>query len=143
MNDANTRLQELMRVCRDRGLPITIQRRVVLEVLAERTDHPSADQIFEAVRAAIPNVSRTTIYRVLETLIELGLVTRINQPGTAERFEARLDRHHHVVCRRCTKIEDVEDSRLNRLALPKVAGFKVSDYSVYFSGLCKACERKH
>jgi Fur family peroxide stress response transcriptional regulator len=62
---AAARLKKLEEVCRERGLPLTTQRRTVLEVLLERSDHPTADQIFEAVKVRNPRIARRTVYRSL------------------------------------------------------------------------------
>ena len=65
------RLQEFEALCRERGSPLTVQRRDILKAILERDDHPSADQIYETVKDRIPGLSRTTVYRVLDTLVEL------------------------------------------------------------------------
>jgi Fur family peroxide stress response transcriptional regulator len=119
---------------------MTVQRRAILAALQGRTDHPTADRLYASVRRRVPGLSRTTVYRVLDALVRNGLVARIQGPGAAERYDARMDRHHHAVCTRCERILDVEDARLDRLPLPRVAGFRVADYSVYYSGVCR---RKH
>ena len=64
------RLQEFEETCRRKGLPLTVQRRVILEAVLQRDDHPTADQIYEAVQERIPQLSRTTVYRVLDALLD-------------------------------------------------------------------------
>ena len=63
--------------CRHRGVPLTVQRRLILQALAGRHDHPTADQILQQVRKRLPEVSRTTVYRVPETFVDLGLAVKI------------------------------------------------------------------
>src|SRR5512144_2336301 len=94
------RVATLERVCRREGVPLTIQRRAVLEALLEHDDHPTADQILADVRGRLPGVSRTTVYRVLETLVGLGLAAKSCHPGSGARFDPETDRHHHLVCLR-------------------------------------------
>ena len=65
------RLSEFEKLCRNRGLPLTVQRRVVLQVVLEHDDHPTADQILEAVKDRVPGISRTTVYRSLDTLADM------------------------------------------------------------------------
>lgn len=65
------RLEEFEEICRQKGLPVTMQRRVILEAILQRGDHSTADQIYEAVQDRIPQLSRTTVYRTMETLLEL------------------------------------------------------------------------
>jgi Fur family transcriptional regulator, peroxide stress response regulator len=134
---AARKLEELSRRCR----PLTVQRRAVLEALVRRRDHPSADQVWEDVRARLPGVSRTTVYRVLDALATRGVVRALDGPG-ARRYEARTERHHHAVCRVCGRIADVADARLDRLPVPRGEGFAVEDYSVHFTGRCRACSRR-
>ena len=118
--DSADKLKRLEGVCRERGLPVTTQRRAVLDVLLQRTDHPTADQIFDAVRKRNPQISRRTVYRVLDTLAELGLIRRVHHPGGTARYDAKTHRHHHLVCIHCNKIVDLESPALDQLSLPKV-----------------------
>ncbi len=141
---AAERLRKLEELCRERGIPLTTQRRTVLEVLLRRSDHPTADLIFEAVKARNSRISRRTVYRVLETLAELGLIRRVHHPGAAARFDAKTYRHHHLVCTRCNKVIDLENADLDSIALPKGKphGFDVRDFSVQLMGICPQCRQK-
>jgi Fur family peroxide stress response transcriptional regulator len=134
-------LGRLARACRERGLPVTVQRRAVLEALVPRDDHPSADDLFEAVSRTVPGISRTTVYRVLETLVDLGLASRISHPGGGARFELRRGRHHHLHCARCGCVKDFTSPALEALELPRLAahGFEVDDWSLHVTGLCADC----
>jgi Fur family peroxide stress response transcriptional regulator len=120
---------------------LTHQRRVILELLADRRDHPSADQVFEAATALLPDLSRTTVYRVLEALVRIGLVRAVCHPGSSMRYEVVSDRHHHLVCRSCNRLFDFAAPRYNDLPLPRPRnnGFRVDDYSIQFRGLCADC----
>ena len=128
--------------CRNSDLPLTVQRRVILQALVGREDHPTADQILRQVRKRLPEVSRTTVYRVLDTLVELGLAVKICSPGKGARFDPRTDRHHHLVCVQCEKVMDFEAPRLNLLPLPdtRTRAFDILDYSIHFRGLCAGCK---
>ncbi|MBN1851230.1 MAG: transcriptional repressor [Pirellulales bacterium] len=137
-------LKRLEKICHARGMPLTSQRSMVLEVLLQRDDHPTADQVLEAVRSRSPRISRRTVYRVLDTLAELGLIRRVHHPGARARFDAKMHRHHHLVCTRCNRIVDLESRRFDDIALPKGKshGFKVYDYSVQLVGICPDCQKK-
>ncbi|MBN1912448.1 MAG: transcriptional repressor [Pirellulales bacterium] len=137
-------LEDFEVLCREAGLPVTVQRQVVYEDLIRRCDHPTADQVFETVSRQMPQISRTTVYRVLETLVELGVVRRICHPGTAVRFDGRHEPHHHLVCRECQKVIDYERSALPAVPLPKgkPRGFVVEDYSIQLLGRCAECRKK-
>ena len=138
------RLQQFESLCRERGLPLTVQRRDILRTILERDDHPSADQVYEAVKGRIPGLSRTTVYRVLDTLVELGAVRRLHHPGSGARFDGKLQRHHHLVCRKCGCVIDIDNAGLDRLKVPagQRHGFQIEDYSVHFTGLCQECRRQ-
>lgn len=127
--------------CRKNGLAMTVQRRVVLDALAERTDHPSADQLYDAVRGRLRGISRTTVYRVLETLVGIGVVQKISNPESKARYDANTVRHHHIHCIHCQRIDDVHDPALDLAQLPNDTGtdFTILDYSINFSGLCPDC----
>lgn len=130
--------------CRQNGLPVTVQRRAVLEALIERDDHPTVDQLFVDVKSRIPGVSRTTVYRVLETLVQLGVSRKTNHFEATARFDANTEHHHHLICSGCNKISDLEDRNLIHSRFPNMrsTGFKITDYSVYFEGLCSKCQKK-
>lgn len=140
---SSAKMEEFQRLCRQLGLPLTVQRRAVLEALMHRHDHPTADQIFEDVSTRIPGVSRTTVYRVLETLVKIGIARKVCHPGAAARFEAETHRHHHLVCLQCSRMVDLEDPRLDTIPFPdaRARGFEVQDYSVQFRGTCLDCAR--
>jgi Fur family peroxide stress response transcriptional regulator len=140
MDQEQTKVKELELICREQGLSLTVQRRAVLEALAARMDHPSADQIFEDVCKKFSEISRTTVYRVLEKLVLLGVIRKVCHPGAAVRYDANTRRHPHLVCQKCEMIADLQDSSLNRLPIPEVdSGFRIEDYSIEFSGLCSKC----
>ena len=137
-------LAGLQEACRRRGLSVTIQRRAVFGELAGRRDHPTADQIYDAVRGRLPGLSRTTVYRVLETLVEAGLARKVHHAGGVARFDPITGRHHHLSCDACGRLVDLDDSMVPPLRLPATmgTGFRIKDYSVSFTGLCPACSRK-
>jgi Fur family transcriptional regulator, peroxide stress response regulator len=141
---ADPRLAGFEDECRRRGLAVTVQRRTVFGELAGRRDHPTADQVYEAVRGRLPGLSRTTVYRVLEALVEAGLARKVHHAGGAARFDPTTARHHHLACEACGRLVDLEDELVPPLRLPETigAGFGIKDYTVSFTGLCPACARK-
>jgi len=138
------RLREFEELCRRQGVPLTVQRRTILEAALIRGDHPTAEQLFDDVQGKLPGVSRTTVYRVLDTLVSVGVINRISHPGTAARFDPKVHQHHHLVCLHCDHILDLEDEALDALKLPAIdtAGYEISDFHIHFRGTCPKCQRR-
>jgi Fur family transcriptional regulator, peroxide stress response regulator len=128
-------------LCRQQGVPLTVQRCVILETLALREDHPTADQVFEDVAHRLPGLSRTTVYRVLETLVEMGVIHKANHLGSAARYDPNTERHHHLTCLSCHKVMDMKEEAVRELVIPKgsAKGFEITNYSVHFKGYCADC----
>jgi Fur family peroxide stress response transcriptional regulator len=135
------RLQAFEQFCRSQGQPFTVQRRAVLEAVLERRDHPTAEQVFSSVAESVPAISRTTVYRTLETLVRTGLVDRVFHTGSVVRYDPRTEVHHHLVCQHCDEVIDISDDRLDSLPVPDGSshGFEILDFSVQFRGTCKRC----
>jgi Fur family peroxide stress response transcriptional regulator len=137
------RLTRAKALCRANGLALTVQRRVILDALLDRADHPTAEDVFAAVAPRLPGLSRTTVYRVLETLVRVKVLRKVPHEGAVARFDPRTDRHHHLVCDRCGALFDLPDSAAGQLDLSDLAGLgiQVSDYCIHFTGTCADCRR--
>jgi Fur family peroxide stress response transcriptional regulator len=135
------KLRQFEEVCRREGLPMTPQRRAVLEVLAARDDHPTAEEIYAAVKSRLPDVARATVYRVLGALVRLGVAARAFHPDATARFDPITERHHHLYCVACGALLDLTDVQHDELARLStlVREHQVFDYSIYFRGLCAGC----
>ena len=130
--------------CRRNGLSLTVQRRTILENLASRTDHPTADQVYAAVKGQISGVSRTTVYRVLETFVQLGLASKISNPEARARFDANTMPHPHAACLACERVIDIHGTSLPDIDLSgaDLGGFVVQECSIVITGLCPECAAK-
>jgi Fe2+ or Zn2+ uptake regulation protein len=129
---------------RSYGLRVTRPRLAVLDVLT-RGGHLEADDITRQVRSQLDSVSIQTVYDVLGALSRAGLARRIEPAGSPARFEARVgDNHHHLVCRSCGAIEDVDCTVGQRPCLDPGTGhgFEVDEAEVTFWGLCPACQAR-
>jgi Fur family peroxide stress response transcriptional regulator len=133
---------EFETVCRNNGLALTIQRRTILDALASRNDHPTVDQVYEDIKESLKGISRTTVYRVLETFVSIGIARKINNPESKARFDADTRRHHHLTCIRCGRVLDLHDATLDNLApsTGTLQEFTILDYSVTFNGICSCCQ---
>jgi len=138
------RLELFSTRCREGGLPITSQRRAVLEAVLSLENHPTADQVHERVIERLPELNRTTVYRALETLVAMDVITKISHPGRVVRFDRRTDKHHHLICMECEAVIDVDDADLDGVKIPDTSnlGFSVTDYRVQLRGLCHDCMRQ-
>lgn len=120
----------------------TRQKEAILKVLRSTISHPTADQIYDAVRREIPNISKGTIYRNLRVLQEEGTVTELNLDGTVSRFEVKQSRHYHFKCEKCGRVFDLDEPVNTELdeKVAKKTGFKVTHHQMEFRGLCKDCQ---
>ena len=147
INDAELEqhLASLAERCRDAGLAVTPQRVAIYKALLQSEAHPDAEAVYEKVRAEIPNLSLATVYKNLEALEKLGVVRELTPLHETARFDANLDRHHHLVCTDCKKVLDLYDDDLDGLQLPaaRAKGFRVSHIRVQVEGWCPDCARKH
>ncbi len=141
----SNRIRAFEDLCHRQSIPVTVQRRTVYEALIGVTTHPSADGVYELVKDLLPGISRTTVYRVLDRLVEMGVIRRLPHPSCACRFDGNTQRHHHLVCRGCGEVSDVFDLRYDALPMPtgRLSGFRVEDYSVVFTGICSACRNRN
>jgi Fur family peroxide stress response transcriptional regulator len=142
--DRQDRLEQFEKLCREGGVPCTIQRRALLEAVLGRDDHPTANQVFEAVRVRNRGISRATVHRNLELLAEMGVITKTCHTGGVARYDARIDIHHHLICLRCNSVADIDDEHLSSLVIPDTSafGFEVSDFRVQLRGICRNCRKK-
>ena len=123
----------------DSGLRCTPQRFAVMAFLMDHANHPTAAEIFRAVNRADPRSSRATTYNNLRHLVQAGLVREVAVEGRAARFDARGMRHHHFVCDRCGKVEDVEWYDVPRPASRSLGNRVLREWELIFRGLCAKC----
>ncbi|MCC8193877.1 MAG: transcriptional repressor [Deltaproteobacteria bacterium] len=121
----------------------TIQRALVLKTVRTLRCHPTADEVFSAVVAGFPTISRGTVYRNLKQLSESGEIQTVEVPGGITHFDHCCERHHHVLCLRCGKVFDVDAHYI--LGLEKrirdSRGFTILGYDLTFKGVCPDCIR--
>lgn len=123
------------------GQRFTEQRAAVYRFLVATDRHPSADEVFTAVRAEIPDISLATVYKSLETLVGCGLATKLTYGDGSARYDGRTDPHHHARCLSCDAVVDIPDrlgpDLLDRLG--PVSGFEVEGYRLELVGYCEIC----
>jgi len=136
------------------GYRLTIPREALLGVLAKTEKHLSADEIYFAVNKKYPNIGLATIYRNLELLIQMSLVSKLVIGDGKARYELtqgpKSIHHHHLVCKSCGEIIDYTDyieeevELLKRIekGLAKKYNFKIDSHFIRFFGLCNKCQKK-
>ncbi len=132
---------DVERLLRSASLRVTAPRRAVLSAVQE---HPHADTetLLAATRARLGTVSHQAVYDVLRALTDAGLVRRIQPAGSVARYEARVgDNHHHVVCRSCGAVADVDCAVGDApcLTASHDAGFAIDEAEVVYWGRCPSC----
>ena len=128
-------------VLRREGVQVTAQRLAVLQAVSDRP-HSTAEDIDAAVRAEIGAISLQAVYNTLATLTSKGLFRRIQPSGSPARFESRVgDNHHHLVCRSCGRMVDVDCAVGHAPCLTAAddAGYEIDEAEVIYWGRCPEC----
>jgi Fur family ferric uptake transcriptional regulator len=126
---------------RQHGIHVTAQRLAVLRAVS-CTPHGSADEVVEAVRKDIGSISRQSVYDTLNSLSERGLLRRIQPMGSPARYEDRIDdNHHHLICRSCDRVIDIDCAVGARpcLTANDHHGFVIDEAEVIYWGICPKC----
>lgn len=126
---------------RDHGIYVTAQRLAVLRAV-DSQPHATADVIVRSVRDEIGTVSRQAVYDTLNTLSMLGVLRRFQPMGSPARFESRAgDNHHHLICRSCGRVEDVDCAVGERpcLTASDDHAFEIDEAEVIYWGTCPSC----
>ena len=135
---------------RRHGMRVTAQRLAVLQAVSHRP-HSTADDIYTVVRAEIGAVSRQAVYDALAVLTDTGLFRRIQPAGSSVRYENRVgDNHHHLICRTCSRMVDVDCAVGDTPCLTAAdgSGYEIEEAEVIYWGRCPDCanepsEAKH
>ncbi|MFV2072344.1 MAG: transcriptional repressor [Thermoanaerobaculales bacterium] len=118
----------------------TKQRRVIYETIRSTLSHPTADWIFEQVKATMPRISLGTVYRNLSVLKEEGMVREIYGNDRRAHYDGDTSCHAHFICEECSRIIDVRGiDEIDWRTLKDLVGCEVTGQSVEFNGLCAAC----
>lgn len=127
-----------------KGLRVTPQRVAIFEFIDGNPNHPSAAEVYDAVKEVYPMVSFATVYKTLEVFVKLGLITEMAFPDGVNRFDSNPAAHFNLVCVDCRKIIDVSDDILVSLAekAAAIAGFRIQSSRHELYGLCPACQTK-
>ncbi|MDQ4071055.1 MAG: transcriptional repressor [Actinomycetota bacterium] len=126
---------------RGHGLHVTAQRLAVLRAMSDRP-HSTADEIYTVVRAELGAISRQAVYDALAALTDKGLLRRIQPAGSPARYENRVgDNHHHLVCRNCSRMVDVDCAVGDTPCLTAAddSDYEIDEAEVVYWGRCPEC----
>ncbi len=122
------------------GLRCTAQRIAVLDALRAERRHLSVDELTQLVRSRLGAISPQSVYDAVATLERVGLARRVEPAGSPALYEAHTDEHHHLVCRTCGAIVDVEALQGPSPALDDDRGFALERTEIWFWGTCPSCQ---
>jgi Fe2+ or Zn2+ uptake regulation protein len=135
---------ELITALRARGHRVTLPRLLVHRHVRRAPTHVTPEQVHGQLSRQLPSLSPATIYGTLDLLDDLGFVRRVSTPRGGTVYDSRVDDHHHVICRSCGRIEDLE-APLDTAAAERAAraaGFRVDQRQLAINGLCADCRAR-
>ncbi|SEN65818.1 peroxide-responsive transcriptional repressor PerR [Lihuaxuella thermophila] len=141
---ANNRLTEAVETLKAIGVRMTPQRHAILNYLLSAMNHPTADEIYKALEGSFPNMSVATVYNNLRVFKEAGLVRELTYGDASSRFDANMDEHYHVICRKCGKITDFEYPSLVDVEreASRATGYHVDSHRMEIYGTCPTCQQR-
>ncbi|MCD6490256.1 MAG: transcriptional repressor [Thermodesulfobacterium sp.] len=134
--------EEKLRFYKSLGLKLTPQRLAILEYLENNRSHPSAEDIYNALKPRFPSMSFATVYNTMEVLVKKGLVKELSVESTRKRFDPFTHPHHHFFCKSCKKVIDVGTIKNNIKIPEELKDCELSEYQIIFFGLCPECKSK-
>lgn len=139
-----SKLNKFREACRDLGIKATHQRLEIFREVAQSCEHPDAEAVFRGVKARLPTVSLDTVYRTLKLLTELGFISTLGQRQDSLRFDANQAPHHHHICVRCGKVQDVSSPLLDLENVGRNVRNvgTVQSAQIEVRGLCTACANR-
>ncbi len=138
-------LQKIIELVKEKGYKITPQRRTIIETLSSQSQPLTAKEILDRVRAIFPDISFDTVYRNLNLLAKVGIITQINlRSGESSKFEITDEHHHHFICLGCGESVCLKDCPLNEEVMwPAVEkGYLVTGHIYEVYGYCPMCRHK-
>ncbi len=129
----------------EKGLKVTPQRIAVLEAVMQLHNHPTVDNIIEYIRVNHPNIATATVYKVLDALVQNQLIKKVKTSQDIMRYDAIVEKHHHIYSSDSERIEDYIDEDLNNLltayfAQKSIPGFEIEDVNLHIIGKFKSTD---
>ncbi len=142
--ETQRRVQALSAGIRQSGLRVTPQRLAVIREIAASDAHPDVETLYRGIHEHVPTISLDTVYRTVSTLVENGLIDRVTATSGPARYDGNPFPHHHFVCARCGRIEDIHSPELDALDPgEQVAALgDVESVQIQYRGVCAACRNE-
>jgi Fur family peroxide stress response transcriptional regulator len=137
--------QSLITQLRKCKLRATGQRLAIMKTLMESQSHLSAEDIFLRLKQSHPTLSLSTVYKTLQVMAEMGAVVTIETGIGSLKFDGNPNPHHHAICSKCGKVQDVDFSKypISTTITNILPNFEVQSVKVFFNGLCNDCTRNN
>ncbi len=132
-------VQDIRNSLSNKGLKVTPQRMRILEAIYKLNNHPTAEQIITFIRKHDPNIGSGTVYNVLDTLVQNGLIKKVKTEKDIMRYDGLVENHHHLYCRECDYIEDYTNKKLDGLLKKffeenEIENFKIDEIKLQIAG---------
>ena len=114
----------------EKGLRITPQRLAIFEAILKLRNHPTADDIAASIKQDYPNIATGTVYKVLESLVENGLIKKVKTERDVMRYDAILENHHHLYCAESDRIADYYNDEINHLLTEYFRKHEIPDFEI-------------
>jgi len=143
--DPRDRLEQMLKVLRDKGGRLTPQRVAILKIMAQSEEHPGIEQIYERIKIDFPTTSLATIYKTMSLLKDMGEVLELTLASVGTRYDGnRPYPHPHIICTKCGRILDPEIVGVAEVseAMARQTGYKITHHQLNFFGLCPKCQQE-
>jgi Fur family transcriptional regulator, peroxide stress response regulator len=143
--DPQKRLEQMIRLLKEKGCRITPQRMAMLRILSKSEGHPSAEQIFEQISGHYPTTSLATVYKTLNLLKNMGEVLEVTFASVGSHYDGNKPYPHpHLICTRCGQILDPLIESMAGIAeeIARQTGYKITHQQLNFLGLCPRCQQE-
>lgn len=143
-----SQIEKLKEELKLKGYKLTPQRRAIVNIIIQNEgSHLTAEELYDLVKKECPEIGLATVYRTIQLLEDIGIVFKINLDDGCNRYELvdedEIHQHHHLICRKCGKVIQVEEDLLDTIEknVEKEYKFKIENHSLKFIGLCNECLR--
>ncbi|MDY6933103.1 MAG: transcriptional repressor [Spirochaetota bacterium] len=139
--DILDKIETFKKISKYLGLKITHQRLEIFKILVSMEYHPSAEEVYEAIREKIPSISFDTVYRTLALFESHGVIAKVQYLDDRTRYDSNMEPHYHLVCKKCRNIQDFYWPDLDQLKPPeKTKGWgEIDNKYLELRGICRKC----